>query len=46
MEHRLVVATVEFFADHSVECNEGAILVDGEKLSGPLQLQADGRLQP
>jgi len=46
MEHRLVVATVEFFAGHSVECNKGAILVDGENLSGPLQLQADGQLQP
>lgn len=45
MEHRLVVATVEFFAGHRVECNEGMILVDGENLNGPLQLQADGRLQ-
>jgi len=45
MEHRLLVATVEFFARHRVECSEGLILVDGEKLSGPLQLQADGRLQ-
>ena len=46
MEHLLLVATVEFFAGHRVECSEGAILVDGEKLTGPLQLQADGRLQP
>jgi len=45
MEHRLVVATVEFFAGHRVKCNEGMILVDGENLNGPLQLQADGRLQ-
>ena len=46
MEHRLVVATVEFFAGHRVECSAGAIRVDGEKLSRPLQLQADGRIQP
>jgi len=46
MEHLLLVATVEFFAGHRVECSEGDILVDGEKLTGPLQLQADGRLQP
>ena len=46
MEHRLVVATVEFFARHRVECNNGSIVVDGERLSGPLQLQTDGRLEP
>jgi phosphoribosylglycinamide formyltransferase-1 len=46
MEHRLVIATVEFFAGHRVECSEGPILVDGEKLTAPLQLQADGQLQP
>ena len=46
MEHRLLVATVEFFARHRVECNNGSIVVDGERLSGPLQLQTDGRLKP
>jgi phosphoribosylglycinamide formyltransferase-1 len=46
MEHRLVVATVEFFARHRVECNNGSIVVVGERLSGPLQLQTDGRLEP
>jgi len=46
MEHRLVVATVEFFGGHRVECSAGTIRVDGEKFSGPLQLQADGRIQP
>jgi phosphoribosylglycinamide formyltransferase-1 len=46
MEHRLVVATIEFFAGHRVECNIGSIMVDGEKLTGPLQLQTDGRLKP
>ena len=46
MEHHLVVATVEFFAGHRVECNIGSIMVDGEKLAGPLQLQTDGQLKP
>ena len=46
MEHRLVVATVEFFAGHRVECNAATIRVDGEILSRPLQLQANGRIQP
>jgi len=45
MEHRLLVATVEFFARHRVECNNGSIEVDGERLSGPLQLQTDRRLK-
>jgi len=39
MEHRLLVATVEFFARHRVECNNGSIEVDGERLSEPLQLK-------
>jgi phosphoribosylglycinamide formyltransferase-1 len=46
MEHKLLVATVEFFAGHSVECLEGAVLVDGQELSRPLQLGADGQLNP
>jgi phosphoribosylglycinamide formyltransferase-1 len=46
MEHRLLVATVEFFARHRVESNNGSIVVDGERLSGPLQLQTDGQLKP
>jgi phosphoribosylglycinamide formyltransferase-1 len=46
MEHRLVVATVEFFARHRVECNISSIMVDGEKLAGPLRLQTDGQLKP
>lgn len=44
MEHRLVVATVEFFGKHRVECCEGRVIVDGERLAKPLQLQADGHL--
>jgi phosphoribosylglycinamide formyltransferase-1 len=46
MEHRLIVASVEFFAGRRVECSDGAILIDGEIPGGPLQLQADGQLSP
>jgi hypothetical protein len=46
MEHRLIVASVEFFAGRRVECSDGAILVNEEILGGPLQLQADGHLSP
>ena len=41
MEHRLVVATVEFFATHRVECSNGLVKADGEALSRPLQLTGD-----
>jgi phosphoribosylglycinamide formyltransferase-1 len=44
MEHRLVVATVEFFTRHEVECTDGAIRIDGNDLERPLLLQADGHL--
>ena len=44
MEHRLVVATVELFSRHRVECDDGWVFVDGKKRLEPLQLQADGRL--
>jgi phosphoribosylglycinamide formyltransferase-1 len=44
MEHRLVVATVEFFTRHRVECSDGYVKVDGNRLAGPLQLEADDRL--
>lgn len=46
MEHRLLVATVEFFTRHGVECSAEAVLVDGEKLTRPLRLQADDQLVP
>jgi len=46
MEHRLLVATVEFFAGHRVECKEGTIMVDGDILARPLQLQAGGQFKP
>ena len=46
MEHKLVVATVEFFTRHTVECSDESILVDGKKLAEPLLLQADGHLGP
>lgn len=44
MEHRLVVATVELFATRRVECGDGDVFVDGERLACPLRLQADDRL--
>ena len=43
-EHELVVATVEFFTRHDVECGESGIRVDGRKLDQPLRLQDDGHL--
>ncbi len=44
MEHRLVVATIEFFARNLVECSDGSIVVDGENLTKPLLLQASESL--
>jgi phosphoribosylglycinamide formyltransferase-1 len=44
MEHRLVVATVEFFSQHRVESRDGEVWVDGKPLAEPLRLQADERL--
>ncbi|MBT8060168.1 MAG: phosphoribosylglycinamide formyltransferase [Gammaproteobacteria bacterium] len=44
MEHRLVVATVEHFARHRVECSDGRVLVDGDPIEKPLLLQTDGQL--
>jgi phosphoribosylglycinamide formyltransferase-1 len=46
MEHRLVVATVELFSRHRVECSDGVVSIDGRIQAKPLQLQADGRLHP
>ena len=44
MEHRLVVSTIGFFSQHSVECRDAEVVVDARKLSRPLRLQADGSL--
>jgi phosphoribosylglycinamide formyltransferase-1 len=44
MEHRLVVATVELFSTHRVECSDESVSIDGFLLERPLQLQADDRL--
>jgi len=44
MEHRLVVATVELFSTHRVDCSDGCISIDGRRLAGPLLLRDDGRL--
>lgn len=46
MEHRLVAATVEFFARHRVECSDGAVYVDGIERDRPLYLRDDGQLRP
>jgi len=44
MEHRLIVATVQFLAENQVECRDGDVFVDGTRLETPLQLRDDGRL--
>ena len=44
LEHRLLVATVEFLTRHEVECRDNRIFVDGDLLAEPLQLNADGQL--
>jgi phosphoribosylglycinamide formyltransferase-1 len=44
LEHRLIVATVELFARHRVECSDGYVLLNGKTLEKPLRLQADDRL--
>lgn len=41
MEHRLLVSTIEFFTQHRVECSNDKVLVDENRLSRPLLLQAD-----
>jgi len=46
MEHRLVVATIEFFSRHKVECSDGVVRADGERIAKPLQLQADELVSP
>lgn len=43
-EHRLVVATVELFSDHKVECQEDNILIDGTPIGAPLLLGDDDKL--
>lgn len=43
-EHELVVATVEFFTRHEVECDGGAIKVNGKPVHKPYSLQAGGSL--
>jgi len=46
MEHRLVVATVDFITRHRVECRRESVYVDGEKLESPLQLHDDECTEP
>lgn len=44
VEHRLLVATVEFLASHDVAWRDDTIQVDGIPQTKPLQLQTDGSL--
>lgn len=44
LEHRLVVATVELFGRHRVECREDRVWVDGAPIAAPLSLGNDGTL--
>jgi hypothetical protein len=46
MEHRLVVATVGFMAEHRVECRDGAVIIDGMRQERPLRLQSNDQLKP
>lgn len=43
-EHRLIVATVELFQGHRVECGEDRVVVDGSPIEAPLLLGKDGTL--
>jgi len=44
MEHRLLVATMEFFTRHTVECLDCIIFVDGDRREDVLKLTTDDRL--
>jgi phosphoribosylglycinamide formyltransferase-1 len=43
-EHELVVATVELFQGHRVECRDEHVEIDGAPLACPLLLGEDGKL--
>lgn len=43
-EHRLIVATVELFQGHRVECREDRVVVDGSPIGSPLLLAEDDTL--
>lgn len=43
-EHRLIVATVELFQAHRVECREESVLIDGSPIDAPLLLGDDDKL--
>jgi len=44
MEHRLLVSTIELFSRQGVECRDGCVLCDGNKLKNVLLLQKDDTL--
>lgn len=43
-EHLLIVATVELFVSHKVECREDQVLIDGTPIAAPLLLGDDDLL--
>lgn len=44
-EHRLIVATVELFCRHQVECRHGMVYIDEIMQTHPLILQPDDKLE-
>lgn len=42
LEHRLLIAVVELFADRRVELRDGRVWLDDQALRAPLQWQGDG----
>ena len=45
-EHALIVATIELFTTHSVQCVDDSVWVDGRRLEQPLLLQDEKLLAP
>jgi len=45
LEHRLMVATVELFQNHKVECRDGYVSIDNEAIDGPLLLEVHDKLK-
>jgi phosphoribosylglycinamide formyltransferase-1 len=43
-EHRLIVATVELFQQHNVECRDSRVVINKSPIGAPLLLGDDGKL--
>lgn len=43
-EHRLIVATVELFQQHKVECRDSRVVINKSPIGAPLVLDDDGKL--